>query len=48
VYDRKHRFSDEDFTALLQAGYWPIAMPQAPGGLGLYLAQVDRERRRLA
>jgi alkylation response protein AidB-like acyl-CoA dehydrogenase len=48
VYDREHRFFEEDFAALQQAGYWTIAVPQVLGGLGLSPAEVDREQHRLA
>jgi alkylation response protein AidB-like acyl-CoA dehydrogenase len=47
VYDREHRFFEEDFAALQQAAYWTIAVPQALGGLGLSPAEVAREQRRL-
>lgn len=48
IYDRENRFFDEDFAELQQAGYLRIAVPQELGGLGLSLAEVNREQRRLA
>ena len=47
-YDRDNRFFQEDFEELKAAGYLNIAVPTEFGGLGLNLAQVARETRRLA
>jgi alkylation response protein AidB-like acyl-CoA dehydrogenase len=48
IYDRENRFFQEDFDELKAAGYLRIAIPKELGGLGLNLAQVARETRRLA
>ncbi len=48
MYDRENRFFDEDFDELRAAGYLTIAIPRELGGLGLTLADVCREQRRLA
>ena len=48
VYDRENRFFQEDFEELKAAGYLKMAMPTELGGLGMNLAQVGRETRRLA
>jgi alkylation response protein AidB-like acyl-CoA dehydrogenase len=48
VYDRENRFFFEDFEELRQAGYLLIAVPQEFGGLGLSLAEICQEQRRLA
>lgn len=48
IYDRENHFFDEDFAELQQAGYLRIAVPQELGGLGLSLAEVNREQRHLA
>jgi alkylation response protein AidB-like acyl-CoA dehydrogenase len=48
VYDRENRFFDEDFEELRQAGYLKMAVPTELGGMGLSLADVAREQRRLA
>jgi alkylation response protein AidB-like acyl-CoA dehydrogenase len=48
VYDRENRFFHEDFDALRQAGYLLSAVPTEFGGLGLSLADVCQEQRRLA
>lgn len=48
VYDRENRFFREDFEDLRNAGYLKIAVPPELGGLGLSLAKVCREQRRLA
>jgi len=48
VYDRENRFFSEDFEELRQAGYLLMPIPQEFGGLGLTLAQVCQEQRRLA
>jgi alkylation response protein AidB-like acyl-CoA dehydrogenase len=48
VYDRENRFFSEDFEELQKAGYLCMAVPKELGGLGMSLAQVSREQRRLA
>jgi alkylation response protein AidB-like acyl-CoA dehydrogenase len=48
VYDRENRFFSEDFEELRQAGYLRMPIPEAFGGLGMNLAQVCQEQRRLA
>lgn len=48
LYDRENRFFDEDFAELRQAGYLCIAVPEELGGLGMDLAHVCQEQRRLA
>jgi alkylation response protein AidB-like acyl-CoA dehydrogenase len=48
VYDRENRFFDEDFEELREAGYLNMAVPQELGGLGMSLAEVARQQRRLA
>jgi alkylation response protein AidB-like acyl-CoA dehydrogenase len=48
IYDRENRFFQEDFDALKEAGYLLMAVPKELGGLGMSLAQVARETRRLA
>src|SRR5687767_8118698 len=48
VYDREGRFFEEDFEELCQAGYLRMNVPQELGGMGLSLAQVCQEQRRLA
>ena len=47
-YDRDNKFFDEDFKELKEAGYLLAAVPKEFGGLGLNLAQVMQEQRRLA
>ena len=47
-YDRDNRFCQEDFDELKAAGYLLMAVPKEFGGLGLSLAEVGRETRRLA
>jgi len=47
-YDEEGRFFTEDFEELKAAGYLRIAVPTELGGLGLSLADVVREQRRLA
>jgi len=47
-YDRENRFCQEDFDDLKEAGYLLSAVPRELGGLGMSLAQVGRETRRLA
>src|SRR5499427_10417321 len=48
TYDRENRFFTEDFEELKQAGYLLSAVPRELGGLGLSLAEVAHEQRRLA
>jgi alkylation response protein AidB-like acyl-CoA dehydrogenase len=48
VYDRENRFFSDDFEELRKAGYLNMAVPKELGGLGMNLAQVSRETRRLA
>src|ERR671932_2694087 len=48
LYDRENRFFAEDFEELRAAGYLKLAIPRELGGLGLSLAEVFREQRRLA
>jgi alkylation response protein AidB-like acyl-CoA dehydrogenase len=47
-YDRDNRFFAEDFAELRAAGYLLAAVPETFGGLGLSLADVCQEQRRLA
>lgn len=47
-YDRENRFFDEDFEELWAAGYLRLAVPKDLGGMGLTLAQVCEQQRRLA
>jgi alkylation response protein AidB-like acyl-CoA dehydrogenase len=47
-YDRENRFFQEDFDELKAAGYLRMAIPREFGGLGMNLADVGRETRRLA
>src|SRR5688572_1259323 len=47
-YDRENRFFAEDFEELKQAGYLLAPVPREFGGLGMSLAEVCREQRRLA
>jgi alkylation response protein AidB-like acyl-CoA dehydrogenase len=48
VYDRENRFFTEDFEELRDAGYLTMPVPKELGGMGMSLAQVCREQRRLA
>jgi alkylation response protein AidB-like acyl-CoA dehydrogenase len=48
TYDSENRFFTEDFEELRQSGYLLAAVPTELGGLGLNLAEVCREQRRLA
>ena len=48
VYDREHRFFQEDFDELRDRGYLNAAVPTAFGGLGLSFADVQAMQRRLA
>jgi alkylation response protein AidB-like acyl-CoA dehydrogenase len=47
-YDRDNRFFAEDLEELREAGYLRAAIPEERGGLGLTLAEVNLEQRRLA
>ncbi len=47
-YDRDNRFFTEDFDELRSAGYLLMAVPTELGGLGMTLAEVCQEERRLA
>ena len=47
-YDRDNRFFQEDFDELKAAGYLRMALPEEFGGLGMNVAQVGRETRKLA
>ena len=47
-YDRENRFFQEDFNELKAAGYLRMALPKDFGGLGLNVAEVGRETRKLA
>jgi alkylation response protein AidB-like acyl-CoA dehydrogenase len=47
-YDRENRFFQEDFDELKAAGYLKMAVPRELGGLGMSLAEVCQEQRRLA
>jgi len=47
-YDRENRFFFEDFDELREAKYLLAALPKEFGGLGLTLAEICREQRRLA
>ena len=46
-YDAENRFFSEDFEELREAGYLSMAVPSELGGLGMTLAEVCREQRRL-
>jgi alkylation response protein AidB-like acyl-CoA dehydrogenase len=48
TYDQENRFFSEDFDELRQSGYLLAAVPTELGGLGLSLAEVCQEQRRLA
>src|SRR3954447_17761363 len=47
-YDRENQFFAEDFEELKAAGYLKMPIPRELGGLGMSLAEVCREQRRLA
>jgi alkylation response protein AidB-like acyl-CoA dehydrogenase len=47
-YDRENRFFQEDFNELKAAGYLRMALPREFGGLGMNVAEVGRETRKLA
>src|SRR3954453_13948665 len=46
-HDRDNRFAMEDFEELKDAGYLKAPVPLELGGLGMNLAEVCREQRRL-
>jgi alkylation response protein AidB-like acyl-CoA dehydrogenase len=48
IYDRDNRFFSEDFEELRAARYLLLAVPKELGGMGMSLAQVAQEQRRLA
>jgi len=48
IYDLENRFFDEDFDELRSSGYLVMAVPTEFGGLGMNLAQVCQEMRRLS
>ena len=47
-YDQNNSFFTEDFEELKGAGYLNAAVPKELGGLGLNLAEIVKEQRRLA
>jgi alkylation response protein AidB-like acyl-CoA dehydrogenase len=47
-YDRENRFFTEDFEQIRPTGYLLMAVPTELGGLGMSLAEVCQEERRLA
>lgn len=47
-YDERNEFFQEDFDALVAAGYLKAFVPESEGGLGAGLADVVRLQRRLA
>jgi alkylation response protein AidB-like acyl-CoA dehydrogenase len=47
IYDRENRFFSEDFEELREAGYLIMPVPRELGGLGMSLAEVCQEQRRL-
>lgn len=47
-YDRENRFFTEDFEQIRPTGYLLMAVPTELGGLGMRLAEVCQEERRLA
>jgi alkylation response protein AidB-like acyl-CoA dehydrogenase len=48
AYDRENRFFEEDFEELRKSKYLLMPLPAHFGGVGMTLAQVCREQRRLA
>ncbi|HJS91968.1 MAG TPA: acyl-CoA dehydrogenase family protein [Steroidobacteraceae bacterium] len=48
AYDRDNRFFADDFEELRAAKYLLLPVPEELGGVGMSLAQVCREQRRLA
>lgn len=47
-YDQENSFFKEDFEELRKAGYLQMPVPRELGGLGMSLAEVCKEQRRLA
>jgi alkylation response protein AidB-like acyl-CoA dehydrogenase len=47
-YDKNNQFFQEDFNELKAAGYLRMALPKELGGLGMNIAEVGRETRKLA
>jgi alkylation response protein AidB-like acyl-CoA dehydrogenase len=47
IYDQENRFFTEDFEELRNAGYLTMAVPRELGGMGMSLAEVCQEQRRL-
>ncbi|MDA0263290.1 MAG: acyl-CoA dehydrogenase family protein [Chloroflexi bacterium] len=47
-YDQENKFFTEDFNELKEAGYLLSAVPKELGGLGMTLAEICQEQRRLA
>ncbi len=47
-YDQNNSFFTEDFEELKSAGYLNAAVPKELGGLGLNLAEIVQQQRRLA
>src|SRR5688572_1393108 len=47
IYDRENRFFSEDFEELRAAGYLTMPVPRELGGMGMSLAEVCQEQRRL-
>lgn len=47
-YDRENRFFQEDFDEIRETDYLRMAIPEKFGGLGMSLAEVGMETRRLA
>lgn len=48
IYDAENRFFTEDFEELRDAGYLTMPVPRELGGMGMTLADVCQEQRRLA
>src|SRR5882757_501631 len=48
TYDRENRFFTEDFEELRASKYLLLPLPREFGGMGMNLAEVCREQRRLA
>jgi len=48
TYDRENRFAIDDFNELKEAGYLKMPIPRELGGMGMSLAEVGLEQRRLA
>ena len=47
-YDKENKFFQEDFDELKESGYLLSAVPKELGGLGMNLAQVSQNQRRIA